>query len=226
MAMEHEEFRSRLFRDREEAGRLLADRLEAFRGPDVLVLGIPRGGVVPAAEVARRLDTELDVIVARKLGAPGTGELAIGAVTADGGRFLNHETIHLLEVSPLYVEAATHRERLEARRREARFRRGRPELRVAGRIVIVVDDGLATGATVRAAVQSLGRRQPGRLIVAAPVGSREACAALRQEADEVVCPYEPEYFGAVGSFYERFEPVEDEEVERLLAAAHPVGSVP
>jgi predicted phosphoribosyltransferase len=211
----------RAFRDRADAGARLAERLEAYRGPDALVLGIPRGGVPVAAEVAARLGGELDVVVARKLGAPGQPELALGAVTADGGRFLNEDTVRELQPSEAYLEAVTAREMAEARHRERRFRGGRPAPRVRGRTVILVDDGLATGATMRAALRAVRARGPARLVVAVPVGSRQACEALRAEADEVVALHQPEPFLAVGLHYQHFEPTEDTEVERLLAAAHP-----
>lgn len=209
-----------LFRDRIEAGRLLGDRLVVYQGKDAVVLGIPRGGVPVAAEVARRVGGVLDVVVARKLGAPGAPELALGAVTADGGRFLNEEIISLAGASPEYLESVTAVQMAEARRREQWLRNLRPAVPLAGRIVIVVDDGLATGATMRAAVRSVRKQQPAKLIVAVPVGSREACAALRREADEVVCPHEPEAFGAVGFYYEHFEPVEDAQAQRILEEAH------
>jgi predicted phosphoribosyltransferase len=210
----------RLFADRAAAGRRLAEFLGEYHGQDALVLGIPRGGAPVAAEVARLLAAELDVVVARKLGAPTSAELAIGAVTANGGRFLNERLIRELGISMSYLERAIAEQIAEARRREQRFRGGRPKPRVAGRTVIVVDDGLATGATMRAAVRSVRQQQPGRLIVAVPVGSREACAALREEADELICLYAPEPFWAVGLYYERFAPTEDAEVEQLLRETH------
>lgn len=215
--------REPLFRDRREAGAKLAERLASYRGKDVLVLGIPRGGVPVAAEVAQRLDAELDVIVARKLGSPYQAELAIGAVTANGGQFLNEDMVQELAVSKRYLEQITAREMAEAHRREERFRGGRERRRLEGRTVIVVDDGLATGATMRAAVRSVRTHRPQWLIVAVPVGSAAACAALRREANEVVCLYELEAFYAVGLYYRHFESVEDREVQRLLdagAAAH------
>lgn len=208
--------RERTFRDRRDAGAALAAELERYRGTDALVLGLPRGGVVTAAEVARKLGAELDVLVSRKLGSPVSAELAIGAVTANGGRFLNDDVIRELNVSEPYIAAVTQVQQVEARRREALFRGDRPRPRMAGRTVILVDDGLATGATMRAAVRAARQEGPARLVVAVPVGSREACAALRGEADEVVCLYEPEYFGAVGSWYEHFEQTEDGEVVQLL----------
>jgi putative phosphoribosyl transferase len=206
----------RRYLDRSDAGRTLAASLEQYKGRDVLVLGIPRGGVPVAAEVARALEAELDVIVARKLGAPGQPELAMGAVTSNGGRFLNDEVIEGIGVSHEYLEKVTAAEMTEARSREEKFRGGRPPAAIQDRIVIVVDDGLATGATMRASVRSVRKHQPARLVVAVPVGSQEACAALKQEADEVICVYQPEVFWAVGLYFENFEPTQDAEVVEIL----------
>jgi putative phosphoribosyl transferase len=204
------------FEDRIDAARVLARRLASYRGKDVLVLGIPRGGVPVAAEVARALDADVDVVVARKLGAPGQPELAIGAVTANGGEFLNEAIVRALKVSDAYIAGVKREQMKEARRRETRFRGDRPAGRIQDRIVIVVDDGLATGATMRAAVRSVRKHRPQRLVVAVPVGARESCDALRDEVDEVVCVSMPEPFGAVGYFYRNFDPVEDAEVESIL----------
>lgn len=206
----------RLFRDRIEAGARLCEHLAAYRGGDALVLGIPRGGVVVAAEVARRLGLELDIAVARKLGAPGMEELAIGAITPDGVRCIDEALIHTLDVSEEYLEAVTTAQTHEAQRRQQVLRGDRPPPRVANRVVIVVDDGLATGATMRAAVRALRQKHPARIIVAVPVGSPEACERLGREADEVVCLHTPADFGAISIFYERFEPVEDEEARQIL----------
>lgn len=204
------------YRDRRDGGRVLAGKLLSYAGSDALVLGIPRGGVPVAAEVASRLNADLDVVVARKLGAPDQPELAVGAVTSDGGRFLNTDILGAIGVSEAELESVTRREMAEARRREEHFRQGRPPAAIEGRIVILVDDGLATGATMRASVRAVRKKSPARLVVAVPVGSEEACEALRAEADEVVCPWVPGLFGAVGFFYENFQPTEDEEVCDIL----------
>lgn len=207
-----------IYRDRVEAGARLAGHLKPYAGRGVLVLGIPRGGVVVAAEVARALGADLDVVVARKLRAPGAPEFAIGAVAADGVGYLNQDVVRELEISADYLARETATQSTEARRRELRFRGEAHAPPVAGRIVIVVDDGLATGATMRAALRSLRGRGALRLIVAVPVGSKQAAAALRVDADEVACPELPEPFFAVGEHYQDFAQVEDDEVERLLRA--------
>ncbi len=204
-----------LYRDRVDAGRALARTLAAYR-PHAVVIGVPRGGVVVAAEVARALDAELDVIVARKVGAPGQPELAIGAVSADGTTFLNDELIRLLGVSDPYLSAVIQRRWEEARERDRLLRGDTPRIPLKGRTVILVDDGLATGATMRAAVRAARHERPSRVVVAVPVGSTEACGALRLEADEVICPDERAEFGAVGLYYQRFDQVRDEEVVQLL----------
>lgn len=208
-----------LFTDRADAGRRLAKTLEPYRAQRPLILCIPRGGAPVAAEVARLLDAELDVVVARKLGAPGARELAIGAVTANGGRYLNNDIIRELGVSPAYVEAETAAQRAEAERRETLFRDGHAPPTITGRLVVVVDDGLATGATMRAAVRSVHQGGPGVLVAAIPVGARESCAALRCEVDTLVCLHEPEDFWAVGFYYQHFEPTDDEQVRDLLREA-------
>jgi predicted phosphoribosyltransferase len=220
MLEEEARIRAPLFKDRKDAGEVLATCLAAYRDKDALVLGIPRGGVPVAVEVARGLNAEMDIIVARKLGSPVSAELAMGAVTANGGRYLNEEVIRELDVSGEYLARVTDEQMAEARRREARFRRSRPPPALRDRIVILVDDGLATGATMRAAVRSVRNAMPARLVVAVPVAPPTTCAELRREADEVVCPHQPAAFWAIGLFYQDFAPTEDSEVESLLQQAY------
>lgn len=209
----------RRFTDRERAGDALADALAYYRGADVLVLGLPRGGVPVAARVAEQLNGELDVIVARKLPSPISQELAIGAITADGERYLNDGLVSELGVSDTFLSAVTRMKRDEARTRERQYRGTRPPPCITGRIVILVDDGLATGATMHAAARSVRKQHPARLIVAAPVGSREACDALSADADEVVCPWQPEPFGAISLYYQNFAQTSDAEVREVLEHA-------
>jgi predicted phosphoribosyltransferase len=208
--------RGALFRDRTDAGAQLSAALRAYAGRDPLVLGIPRGGVPVAAEVARRLQGELDVIVARKIGAPSQRELAIGAVTSDGVRYVNQQLQVLAGVSDAQLEQLAEAERIEAKRREELFRAGLPALGAEGRIVLVVDDGLATGATMRAAVRSLRARGAALTVVAVPVGSVDACSTLAREVDAVVCPHRPEPFYSVGQYYEDFGQTSDTEVVSRL----------
>lgn len=210
-----------MFHDRRDAGRRLAAALARYAGAWPLVLGLPRGGVVVAAEVAAALEGELDILMSRKIGAPVSAELALGAVTADGVRILNDDVVREFGVPEDYIARATAAEQANARTRELELRGERPAPVVAGRVVILVDDGLATGATMRAAVAAVRRRGPARLVVAVPVGSPSACAALRSVADEVVCLETPEWFAAVGQFYADFAQVSDAEVRRLLRPAAP-----
>jgi len=205
------------FRNRAEAGRRLAAELAAYGGRvDVVVLGLPRGGVPVAVEVARALHAALDVFVVRKLGAPGHPELAMGAIASGGVRVLSRDIIDELGIRAPAIDAVTARERIELERRDRLYRGGRqlPDLR--DRTVIVVDDGLATGATMEAAVQAVRLCGPARVVVGTPVGAAEACHRLRRVADEVVCTQTPEPFRAVGLWYEQFEPTTDEEVISLL----------
>ena len=204
------------FRDRVDAGARLADRLAGMVGDSPVVVAIPRGGVVVGAEVARGLEAELDVVVARKLGAPHHPELGIGAVSADNVRFLNLPLLRQLQITEEYLARVTRTESAEARRREAQFRHGLAPIEVTRATLVLVDDGLATGATMRAAARSLRARGPRRLVVAVPVGSQQACVELRQDADEIVCLAVPEPFHAVGQYYVDFGQVEDREVLRLL----------
>ena len=208
------------FKDRVQAGRQLAEKLLTHGGEaGAIVLGLPRGGVVVAAEVAAKLGLPLDVFLVRKLGVPGYEELAMGAIASGGIRVLNEAVIRQTGVSAAAIEAATDREQQELVRRETAYRGNRPRLDVRGRTVIIVDDGLATGATMRAAVTALRRRGPGRIIVAVPVASREACDEFRVAVDEVVCAMTPAPFQAVGAWYEVFEQTTDGEVQRLLKAS-------
>lgn len=210
----------KLFHDRRDAGRRLAQRLTAYRGPDTVVLALPRGGVEVGYEVARELDAPLDVIVARKLGAPGQRELGIGAIAPGGVRVLDDETIALLRISPHEIDAVAAAEAAEMARRERLFREGRPALDLTGRTVILVDDGLATGVTARAAVGAIQREQPRRLVLAVPVCAPETAAALRREVDDLICVESPPDFMAVGRWYANFDQTDDQEVIDLLALAH------
>ena len=214
-----------VFADRTEAGLLLAERLASMDLLDPLVLALPRGGVPVGAEIARRLGAPLDVAFVRKLGAPDQPELAVGAI-ADGSTpeiVLNDKLVQALGLDDDYIAAAAARELSAIERRRREYASVRPSVDPAGRAVIVVDDGVATGMTMQAALRGVRRRHPARLIAAAPVASREAAAMLKRECDEVVCLSAPRRFGSVGSFYRRFGQVSDEEVMALLQeiAAHP-----
>jgi predicted phosphoribosyltransferase len=208
------------FRDRYEAGRLLAEQLTAYAGrPDVLVLALPRGGVPVAYEVARALGAPLDVFAVRKLGVPGHEELAMGAIASGGVYVLNDEVVQALRIPSRVIEAVAARELRELGRRERAYRDGRPAPVVRGRTVILVDDGLATGSTMRAAVAALRRLGPARVVVAVPTAAPATCAELRREADECACAITPEPFYAVGLWYEDFSQTTDDEVRDLLARA-------
>jgi predicted phosphoribosyltransferase len=206
------------FRDRADAGRTLAVDLAHLAGrDDVVVLALPRGGVPVAYEVAKALRAPLDVFLARKLGVPGQPELAMGAIASGGVRVLHQAVIDALAITPEAIEDVAAREGSELARREQVYRTGRPPLDVAGRTVVVVDDGLATGATMRAAVTALRAQLAGRIVVAVPVGPRETCEEMATEADEVVCAHMPRSFHAVGQWYEDFSPTTDDEIRALLA---------
>ncbi|CAA9238350.1 MAG: hypothetical protein AVDCRST_MAG10-1482 [uncultured Acidimicrobiales bacterium] len=206
------------FRDRAEAGRVLAGALGHLAGrDDVVVLALPRGGVPVAHEVARALGAPLDVFLARKLGVPGHRELAMGAVASGGVRVLHQAVIDALAIAPEVIEEVAAREGAELARREQAYRSGRPPLELAGRTVVVVDDGLATGATMRAAVTALRAQLAGRILVAVPVGPPETCQEMAREADEVVCVRTPRSFHAVGQWYDDFAQTTDDEIRALLA---------
>jgi predicted phosphoribosyltransferase len=213
----------RLFRDRRDAGRVLAGLLDGYRDrPGVIVLGLPRGGVPVAYEVATALGAPLDVFIVRKLGVPGREELAMGAIASGGVMVLNPEVI-AYGVDRAEIERVTQREQRELERRERVFRGDRPPMRVAGRTVVLVDDGLATGSTMRAAVRALRQEGAGRIIVAVPVAAPSVCAEMEAEADQVVCAATPEPFRAVGLWYEDFAQTSDEEVRELLDRAAEAG---
>ena len=209
-----------IFRDRRAAGRSLALLLSEHRGaPGLLVLALPRGGVPVGFEVARALDAPLDVFVVRKIGVPGNEELAMGAIASGGIRVLSPDLIRMRGVTPEALEEAAGREGAELARRERAYRGIRPACDISHRRVIVVDDGMATGSTMRAAVIAIRSAGPARVIVAAPVASEEASAALKAIADECVCALRPPAFASVGAWYEDFRQTTDEEVRELLQAA-------
>jgi putative phosphoribosyl transferase len=210
-----------VFRDRAEAGQRLGAALHRFIALSPVVLALPRGGVVVGAEVARALRAPLDIVVVRKLGAPRHSELAIGAVADVGGPrvLLDEGLVRRLGVDREYLEREVEEQVAEIHRREATYRGDRPPLAVEGRVVILVDDGIATGSSVRAALRAVRGRKPGWLVLATPVGAPESLSLLRSECDEVVCLLAPEHFRAVGEFYEDFSQTEDEEVIALLERA-------
>ena len=209
--------RQRRFRDRREAGQQLAAKLGAYANrPDVLVLALPRGGVPVAYEVARALGAPLDIFLVRKLGIPGYEELAMGAIATGGVRVLNPQVVGGLRIPNYIVDEVAASEQRELMRRERLYRGDRPAPDVRGRTVILVDDGLATGATMLAAIKALRQQQPARIVVAVPTAAPETCEQLRREADDVICAITPEPFHAVGLWYEDFSQTTDEEVRDLL----------
>lgn len=205
------------FRDRRDAGQVLATHLEAYaHQPNVIVLGLPRGGVPVAAEVAAALQAPLDACLVRKLGVPGHEELAMGAIASGGVRVLSEEIVRGLQIPDAVIDATEAAERRELVRRERVYRGGKGPLNLAGKTVILVDDGLATGSTMRAAVQAARQMSPAHIVVAVPVGAASVCASLHEVADEVICAETPDPFYAVGIWYENFQPTSDEEVRAAL----------
>ena len=209
----------RPYLDRTDAGIRLAGHLAAYVGrADVVVLGLPRGGVPVAAEVARALGAPLDVFCVRKLGVPGEPELAMGAIATGGVVVVNEAVVAEISAPPELVAEVAAAERAELDRRERAYRGDRPPLPLAGRTVVLVDDGLATGASMRAAVRAVRSAGPARVVVAVPVAAAETCRSLEAEADEVVCPLAPEGFRSVGGWYEDFSTTSDDEVRRCLTS--------
>jgi predicted phosphoribosyltransferase len=208
-----------VFTDRFEAGRLLAARLSEFARSNAIVLALPRGGVPVAFEIATRLHLPLDVFLVRKLGVPGQSELALGAIASGGLRVLNEDVVREFALSPQAIEAVAAREQVELERREREYRRNRPAFDITGRAAILVDDGLATGSSMRAAARALRLRQPSEIMAAVPVAAPEVCAAVALEVDRMVCLQKPERLMAVGQWYRNFNQVTDEEVYQLLARA-------
>ena len=207
------------FQDRADAGRRLAERLRSFEPENPIVLGLPRGGVAVASEIARALSAPLDVFVARKLGAPAQPELGIGAIAPRGVRILDTMAVDILGITPEEIEVITARETVEMDRRLQLYRDDRPPIDIADRTVILVDDGLATGVTARAAVQALSLSHPRRLVLAVPVCAPETANLLRSEVDNFVCLLMPDRFRAVGLWYEDFEQLTDDQVIALLNRA-------
>jgi putative phosphoribosyl transferase len=211
------------FDDRHDAGRRLGEALGAYAGRgDVVVLALPRGGVPVGYEVARALDAPLEPFLVRKLGVPGHEELAMGAIASGGIRVLNRDIVDALRIPQRAIDEAAAREGLELERRERLYRGDRPAVPIEGRVAILVDDGLATGSSMRAAIGAVRASAPARVVVAVPVAAEETCAALRADVDEVVCVETPEPFHAVGLWYRNFDQTSDDEVRELLGAAHPV----
>jgi len=206
-----------MWRDRREAGRYLAEALEEFKNKDVLVLAIPRGGVVVGDEVATALNAALDVVVPRKIGAPFNPELAIGAIAADGSKVLDQNLIQRLDVSEEYLKKEIERQTEEIKRRISEYRGDRPPLEIEEKTVILVDDGVATGATTLAAIKYLRNKKPAQIILAIPVGPPDTVEKLKKEVDRLICLSIPSLFYAVGQFYEQFEQTTDQEVVDIIS---------
>jgi predicted phosphoribosyltransferase len=215
----------RPYLDRRDAGAQLALRLDQYRGRgDVVVLALPRGGVPVAYEVARALEAPLDVFLVRKLGVPGYGELAMGAIASGGVRVLNDDVVSWYRIPSEVIADVARNEQLELERRERAYRDGRPPIELHDRVVILVDDGLATGSTMKAAVEAVRAQRPAKVVVAVPVGAAETCHEFSQVADETVCARAPARFVAVGQWYRDFSQTTDEDVRELLHGASQVVS--
>jgi len=206
-----------LFKDRCDAGRQLAEKLQDYRGYNVLVLAVPRGGVVVAEAIAQSLDTELDLIIPRKVGLPGNPELAAAAVAPDGTVIYNEPVLKAFDLVPGDLNAAVQRELTEIKRRLEVYRGNRHQPEITGRVVIIVDDGIATGLTITAALKSLLKAMPEKLVLAVPVAPPETLASLQPFTGEIVCLLQPTPFYAVGQFYQNFSQVSDDEVKTILA---------
>lgn len=208
------------FKDRKDGGQQLLSLLEKYKGQkNVVVLGLPRGGVITAFEVAKGLGVPLDIIVSRKIGAPGNPELAIGATTEEGAAVLNEGLLKTYDIPPAFVKEETRKETAEALRRIKTYRAGRPPLNLKGKVVILVDDGMATGYTMRAAIRAVRAQHPGKVVVAVPVSPQDTAAEIRSLSDELDVLHTPFLFGAVGLFYGSFDQTSDEEVIGLMQAA-------
>ena len=204
------------FSDRREAGQLLTAELQAYRGKNAVVLGVPRGGMAVAQEIANQLGADLDIVLSRKLRSPGQPELAFGAISEDGQVSFNQDVVRMLEIDSDYVERESAFQLAEINRRNRIFRQARPKVSLAGRITIITDDGVATGATFKVALAAARHENPSKLIAALPVGPEDTIKALATHADELICLRSPSDFGAVGQFYQHFEQLDDEDVVAIL----------
>lgn len=206
------------YADRRQAAQRLSENLAGYRSQRPVILGIPRGGVVIADAISRELNADLNIVLTRKLGAPGNAELAIGAVAESGEAYIQGQIAGKVGADDRYIEQERARQFEEILARRGRYREVMPEVSLHGRTVVLTDDGIATGATMQASIWAVREEEPGLIVVAAPVGSRDAIERLEREADEVICPYVPEYFYAIGQFYTDFRQVSDEEVLEILRA--------
>jgi Predicted phosphoribosyltransferases len=209
------------FRDRTHAGQYLAEKLQKYaHKPKTIVLGLPRGGVVVAHEIAQKLGLPLDIFLVRKLGVPGYEELAMGAIASGGVRIMNQDVLRSISISRDDIQAIAQREEEELKRRETAYRNNRPRLDLKNYTVILVDDGLATGATMRAAVVALRKHDPQKIIIAVPTASPDTCAEFQAKVDEIICGITPSPFNAVGLWYDDFSQTSDEEVQQLLKKSY------